>query len=188
MVNQVEDPPPGFRIKESGDGRWTVRHTPPDVIGRGGLAWWAKLLSGMTALLIGVGAAAFAMGGVLTYIALALVGSTLVFLVLLFVLLLWTVSSVTAFTFGPDEMVVERSSRVLRRRRKFRQGDVRSVAQVQEGDAPFWTLEVAGDSRVKVLPYQTMENSRWLGSRVAQWAGVPFETFKREKPEPMDWL
>jgi hypothetical protein len=67
MVEQVEDPPPGFQIREGGDGRWTVRYAPPDVIGWrgiGGIDWWAKLLSSMTALLIGVGAAAFALGGV----------------------------------------------------------------------------------------------------------------------------
>ena len=99
---------------------------------------------------------------------------------------LWTVSS---FTFGLDELVVVRSLFfAYRRRKEFRQGEVRSVAQVQEGDAPFWTLEVTSGSRVKVLTWQPMASSRWLGSRIAQWAGVPLETLKREKPEPMDWL
>jgi hypothetical protein len=142
----------------------------------------------MTATLIGAGAAAFASGGVVAYMVLALVGLALVFLVFWFTLLLWTVSSVTAFTFGPDELVVVRSLGALCRRREFRRGEVRSVAQVQEGEGSFWTLEVASSSRVKVLPYQPMDSSRWLGSRIAQWAGVPLETLVREKPEPMDWL
>jgi hypothetical protein len=139
-------------------------------------------------LLLAIGAGVFAAGGVRAYVLLAVVGLALVIQVLLLGIVLWIASSVTAFTFGPDELVVVRSLFVYRRRKEFRQGEVQSVAQVQEGDAPFWTLEVASGSRVKVLPWLPIDRSRWLGSRIAQWAGVPLETLRREKPEPVEWL
>ena len=178
MIEQAEAPPPGFQITEGGDGRWTVRYCPGR-IGWHGLALWARLLwEGISFFLVAV-------GGVVHYVLWALV--------LVFEedekqnqeIELWTVSS---FAFGLDELVVVRSLFAYRRRKEFRQGEVRSVVQVQEGDAPFWTLEVTSGSRVKVLTWQPMASSQWLGSRIAQWAGVPLETLKREKPEPMDWL
>jgi hypothetical protein len=134
-------------------------------------------------LLLVIGAA----GGVGAWVAL-MIGAALVIQIVLFAGAFWAVSSVTEFTFGADELVVVRSLLGYRRRREFRQGEVRSVSQVQEGDAPFWTLELAGGSRVKVLPWLALDSSRWLGSRIALWAGVPLETLKREKPEPIEWL
>jgi hypothetical protein len=84
-------------------------------------------------LLIAVGAAVLGPGGVVDYILLLLVGLGLAVQVLVFAVVLWMVSSVTAFTFGSDELVVVRSLLGYRRRRVFRQGEVRSVTQVQEG-------------------------------------------------------
>jgi len=182
MIEQAEEPPPGFRITEDGDGRFTVRYCPGR-IGWRGLAPWARLL--WEGLWEGLHFVLIAAGGVVHYVLWAVV------------LVFeedekqyqenerWTV---TAVTFGLDELVVVRSLFVYRRRKEFRQGEVRSVALVQEGDAPFWTLEVTSGSRVKVLTWQPMASSRWLGARIAQWAGVPLETLKREKPEPTDWL
>lgn len=188
MGEHAEDPPPGFQITEGGDGRWTVRYCPGG-IGWRGLALWARLLwANINAVLIVLGAGAFAAGGVGAHVLLVAAGLGFVIQVLLFGVVLWIVSSVTAFIFGPDELVVVRSLFVYRRRKEFRQGEVRAVAQVQEGDAPYWTLEVASGSRVKVLPWLPMDRSRWLGSRIAQWAGVPLETLRREKPEPVEWL
>src|SRR5262249_55090344 len=145
MIEQAEDPPPGFQITKGGDGRWMVRYYPGRIGWRG---LWARLLwEGINSFLI-------AAGGVVHYVLRALV--------LVFEedeqqnqeIEFWTVSS---FTFGLDELVVVRSLFVAYRRRKeFRQGEVRSVAQVQEGDAPFWTLEVTSGSRVKVLTWQPM--------------------------------
>jgi hypothetical protein len=43
-------------------------------------------------------------------------------------------------------------------------------------------MVVAG-SRVCVLSHQTADKSRWLGSRIAQWAGVPLETLVPAKPD-----
>jgi hypothetical protein len=188
MGENAEEPPPGLQITEGGDGRWTARYRP------GGIGWLAMatfaplLLASTTALLIAVGVAVFGPGGVVAYIDLALVGLGLVVQVLVFGFVLWTVGSVTAFTFRSDELVVVRSLLGYRRRRVFRQGEVRSVAQVQEGESSSWTLEVASNSRVKLLPWQPIDSSRWLGSRIAQWAGVPLETRMREKPEPFESL
>src|SRR5207302_578543 len=133
MIEQAEDPPPGFRITEGGDGRWTLRYCPGR-IGWRGPALWARLLwDGINFFLTAV-------GGVVHYLLWALL--------LVFEddakqnreIEFWTVSS---FTFGVDELVVMRSLFfVYRRRKEFRQGEVRSVAQVQEGDGPFWTVEV----------------------------------------------
>jgi hypothetical protein len=159
-------------------------------IGASVLATHARPVSAITttALLLTIGAVVLGPGGKAVYIALALAGLAVVFLVFGFGYVLWLGSSVTAFTFGAEELVVVRSRLGYRRRREFRQGEVRSVAQVQEGDSSFWTLEVTSGSCVKVLSWQVMDSTRWLGSRIAQWAGVPLETLRREKPEPLEWL
>jgi hypothetical protein len=188
MGEHAKDPPPGLQITECSDGRWTVRHSPGG-IGRRGLGPSARLLwTCINVLLLAIGAGAFAAGGAMAYVLLAVVVLGIVVQVLLLGIALWIVSSVTTFTFGPQELVVVRSLFVYRRRKAFRQEEVKSVAQVQEGDAPFWTLEVTSGSRVKVLAWQPQDRSQWLGSRIAQWAGVPLETLWREKPEPVEWL
>jgi hypothetical protein len=188
MGEHVEQPPPGFQITEGGDGRWTLRYFPSRIIGWRGLATHAWPLWASTAsLLTTIGGVVFAPRGVVADIALALAGLGLIIVVFGLVYVLWLFSSVTAFTLGSGELVVLRSRVGYRRRREFRQGEVRSVAQVQEGESPLWSLEVTSGSRVKVLSWQTMDSTRWLGSRIAQWAGVPLKTLRREKPGPFKW-
>jgi hypothetical protein len=190
LGEKAEEPPPGFQITEGGDGRWTVRY------GLGGIEVaralvtheWQLSATIMAALLGTIGVGAFGPGGVWDYILLALGGLGLFFLVFGFGFAVWMGSSVRAFTFGAEDLVVVRSRLGSRQRWEFRQGEVRSVAQVQEGETSLWTLEVTSSSRVKVLPWQPMDSTRWLGSRIAQWAGVPLETLRREEPGPFEWL
>src|SRR5436309_12340796 len=98
MIEQAEDPPPGFQITEGGEGRWTVRYCPVR-IGWRGLALWARLLwEGITFFLNAVG---------------GVVHDVLWAVVLVFQedkeqnleIEHWAVSS---FTFGLDELVVVR--------------------------------------------------------------------------------
>jgi hypothetical protein len=139
-------------------------------------------------VLFAIGGVVFGPGGGVEYLLLAVVGLGLVVQVVVFGVVLWTVSSVTTFTFGSDGLVVVRSLFGYRRRKEFRRAEVRSVARVKEGNRPYWSVVVASSSRVKVLALQTPNNSQWLGALLARWAGVPFETLTPEKPEPIESL
>jgi hypothetical protein len=188
MGENAADPPHGFQITEGTDGRWTVRHCPGG-IGWRGRATYARLLWGSaTLLLFAIGGVVLGPGGGPEYLLLAVVGLGLVVQVFVFGSVLWTVSSVTAFTFGSDELVVARSLFGYRRRKEFRRAEVRSVAQVKEGNSPYWSVVVAGSSRLKVLSLLTPDKSQWLGALLARWASVPFETLTPEKPEPTESL
>ncbi len=93
----------------------------------------------------------------------------------------WFFGSVTRFTFGPEELVAERSLWRFRRRKVFHRGEVTAVRQVKDGgdvvddSFPSWALDIICRAEVRVLSRQPLDKSSWLGPIIAQWAGVGFE-------------
>lgn len=92
----------------------------------------------------------------------------------------WCFWSVTRFTFGAEELVVEQSLWRFRRRSEFRRGQVTAVRQVEDGGErnPSWGLAVMGPTEVRVLSRQPIDKSTWLGPVIARWAEVAYEPCK----------
>jgi len=107
MIANFDVPPRGFRVTAGEDGAWTVRYR---TTGMGGAALFFAVWLGIWTggCLFFTGAALFEPGGVNYAVLLFMVpfwGAE--FFVVGFVA--WYFLSVTRFTFGPDELVVERS-------------------------------------------------------------------------------
>jgi hypothetical protein len=179
VVENAEDPPHVFQITENDDGCWTVRYRWAEIRWRDLTTHLRMLCITTTSLLIVViGAAVFGSGGVVGHLLLLLVVLGFVVQALLFGFMAWHLYSVTAFMFGPDELVVERSLLGFRRRRVFRRGEVRAVVQAKgegEDQLPVAELVLVGGDRVTLLWRQPITASHWLGPVIARWAGVPFE-------------
>jgi hypothetical protein len=178
MVENAENPPHGFQIAEDDGGRWTVRYRQAKFRWRDHSTYLRMLWVTTTAVLIAIGSSVLGSGGVVEYLLMPIIVLGLVLQVLLFGFMAWHLYSVTAFTFGPDELVVKRSLPGFRRRRVLRRGDVRAVVQAKrdgEDQLPIAELVVVGGDPVTVLWRRPITASNWLGPVIARWAGVPFE-------------
>lgn len=97
----------------------------------------------------------------------------------------WRLSSVTAFTFHEDRLLVENIFLTRRTRREVSKQDVRSVRQVYDGGrvddlvTPSWGLLLECPGKFNLLSHEEFETSAWLGSLVAQWGGVRYESSER---------
>jgi hypothetical protein len=174
----AEDPPDGFQIAENDDGRWAVRYRMAEISWRHLFTHLRLLWTGTAALVVVIGAAGFGACGVMDYLLLLIGGLALAAQILLAGFMAWHLYSVAAFTFGPDELVVECSLLGFRRRRVFRRAEVRAVVQAKregEDQLPIAELVVVGGDRITVLWRRPISASDWLGPVIARWAGVPFQ-------------
>src|SRR5882762_2263906 len=97
----------------------------------------------------------------------------------------WRLSSVTAYTFHEDKLLVENIFLTRRTSRKVDKRDVRIVRQVYDGGkvddlvTHSWGLLLECPGKFKLLAHEEFETSAWLGPLVAQWAGVRYESSGR---------
>ena len=97
----------------------------------------------------------------------------------------WRLSSMTSYTFHEDKLLVESIFLTRRTRRQVDKRDVRNVRQVYDGGkvddlvTHSWGLLLECPGKLKLLAHEERETSAWLGSFVAQWAGVSYESSKR---------
>jgi hypothetical protein len=97
----------------------------------------------------------------------------------------WRLSSVTAYMFHEDKLLVENTFLSRRTSRKVDKRDVRSVRQVYDGGrvddlvTHSWGLLLECPGKLQLLSHEEFETSAWLGSLVAQWAGVSYESSER---------
>ena len=179
--------PDGFQVMTSGDGHLVINRR------RIGPPWfmWTFYVVGGGWLLGWISAGAF-----LTYQALAArkVPSWLA--------ALWWVGgivagryvfgeawrrlcSVTSYTFFENELLIENIFLTRRTRRKVDRGAVQAVRQVYDGGAVddlvthSWALLIEGSGKLTLMAHEEFETSAWLGSIVAQWAGVSYESSER---------
>lgn len=99
---------------------------------------------------------------------------------------LWLFFSVTAFTFYPDRLLVERTLYKYQRRREIPRSAIKIVRQIKDGGEgedsfPSWGLVVEGATDLKLLSRQKIEKSAWLGPIIARWAGVEYESSLKKK-------
>jgi hypothetical protein len=172
--------PRGFTLATSDAGEWTLSYRAAGAIGLGCFftvwlgIWTTGCVVATFAVLTGR-----AEGWALAFLMIWLVpGWFFEFVVAAYAL--WFFFSVTTFTLGTDQLVVERSLWGYRRRRAFPRAAIRAVSQVKDGGEgedsfPGWGLVVSASSRVKVLTRQPIDKSNWLGPVLAEWAGVVFE-------------
>lgn len=186
-----EPPPRGFVIIAADESGFTIRYRTS---GMGCVAlFFAVWLSGWTAsCVLFTAGALFNPDGV-------------IWLLLLFMLPFWVIEfgtityvawffgSQTRFTFGPDELIAERSLWRFRRRRAFRREEITAVRQIKDGGEgedsfPSWALAVIGQTEVRLISRQPIDKSNWLGPIIARWAGVAFEPCEPAKARKYESL
>ena len=97
----------------------------------------------------------------------------------------WRLSSVTAYTFHEDKLLVENIFLTRRTRRAVDKRDIRIVRQVYDGGkvddlvTHSWGLLLECPGKLMLLSHEEFETSDWLGPIVAQWAGVSYESSGR---------
>ncbi len=172
------NPPDGFQVKTAREGQLVINHRR---VGPPWFMWTFYFVSGGW-LLGWLLACVF-----LTYQALAARKVPLWVAVLfwvcgivgfryVFILLFWRLHSVTSFIFYEDQLVIENIFLTRRTSRKVDKRDVRIVRQVCENG---WGLLLEGPANLKLLSHEEFQTSAWLGSLVAQWAGVSYEPSAR---------
>lgn len=101
----------------------------------------------------------------------------------------WRLSSVTSYTFHEDKLLVENIFLTRRTSRKVDKRDVRIVRQVYDGGqvddlvTPSWGLLLECPGNLMLLSHEEFGTSAWLGSLVAQWAGVRYESSERHNDD-----
>ncbi|MBY0228715.1 MAG: hypothetical protein K2W96_05490 [Gemmataceae bacterium] len=166
------EPPAGFVVED--DGR-AIRYRPP-VSGRiACVIWLTGWFSVCTTMMIG----SFFGPGLEQWLLSAFCVPFWLFGFVVAPLMVWEFWSVTSFSFGLDELVVDRSLRGWCRKRVFRRQEISVVKQARtkyddDGRGPRLGLVVVAKQSVFVLSRQRLEKSGWLGPVIAEWAGVPF--------------
>ena len=99
----------------------------------------------------------------------------------------WRLSSVTSYTFHEDKLLVQNIFLTRHTSRKVDKRDVRIVRQVYDGGkvddlvTHSWGLLLECPGKLKLLSHEEFETSAWLGSLVAQWAGVSYEPSEKHR-------
>lgn len=96
--------------------------------------------------------------------------------------------TLTAFTFYPDRLVLERTLLHSRRQLSIPKEEIEVVRQIKDGGEdddsfPSWGLAVEGRSNIDLLSRQDIEKSAWLGPIVAHWAGVEYVSSNKKNYE-----
>ncbi len=179
--------PEGFQMKTSRDGQVVINRRRA---GKPWFMWTFYLLFG--GWLLGW----FLVGAFLTYqgvvgqqvplwLAIAWWAAGLVIFRYVFGVAWWRLSSVTAYTFHDDKLLVENFFLTRRTSRKVDRRDVRGVRQVYDGGKTdelvthSWGLLLECPGKLMLLSHEEFETSAWLGSIVARWAGVSYESSRR---------
>jgi hypothetical protein len=190
-VDSTAEPPPGFEFAAADDGGCVILYRTRGMgcAARFFAIWLGTWTVGCVAL---ANAALFQPEGINFLLLLIMVP---VWAAELFVTayVAWFFWSVTRFTFGPEQLVVERSLWRFRRCREFRRGEITAVRQIKDGgegedSLPSWGLAVIDRTEVRVLSPQPIEKSNWLGPVVAQWAEVAFEPCEPAKARNYETL
>ena len=179
-MGPTSDPPPRGFVVTAADGGLVIRYRTR---GMGGLAVFFAVWLGIWTF----GCVSFTIDGLsdlngVGWILLLFVAPFWVIEFGAVAYVAWFFGSVTRLSFGPDELVAERSLWRFRRCRVFRHGEVTAVRQVKDGGEedsfPTWALAVIGPAEVRLLSRQPIDKSNWLGPIVAKWAGVAFEPWE----------
>jgi hypothetical protein len=185
-----DTPPPGYKLETGDSGELLIEYRTTGM-GCFGLFMFVWLSGWTIGCLVFTGAALCDPNGVDWALLLFMLPFWAVFFGMV-AYVAWFFWSVTRFTFGADELAVERTLMGILRRRTFPRQNVKSIKQVKDGgeDDSFhcWGLVVIGEAGVFVLSQQPKDKSDWLGPLIAKWAGVafvPYEPPAKEKYESL---
>lgn len=96
-------------------------------------------------------------------------------------ILLWMVFGRTRITLGSDSLLIERRLGFIRRTSDIPRESIRAVRQIEDNaenpepdSFPTWSLKIEAERDRWVLFRQEQDRSAWLGSEIANWAGVPY--------------
>jgi hypothetical protein len=83
------------------------------------------------------------------------------------------------YVLGPHELIVETSLFKFKWMNIIPRERIKQFRQVKDGgedddSVPSWGLEVESDKRITLLHRQAYAKSHWLGTVLAEWAGVLF--------------
>jgi len=94
---------------------------------------------------------------------------------------LWTTFGIARLRLTADELILERSLWGLHRKSRVARSSIRAVRQVNDhteqsepDDFPSFSLRLEGELPCTILSRQQRERSDYLGTEIAQWAGVPY--------------
>lgn len=190
-MDSTADPVPrGFDVTTSDDGCRVICYRTSGM-GPYGL-FCGMFLGGWTVVCaLFTGTVVFNANGV-NYPSMLFIGPFWLAGVLLAAYAAWYFWSVTRFTFGHKELVVDRSLLWFGRRRRFQREEVTAVRQIKDGGdgdepCPSWALAVVARTEVHVLAVQPIDKSSWLGPVIANWAGVSFYPWEPAKESGLAW-
>jgi len=94
---------------------------------------------------------------------------------------LWISFGMARLRLAADELIFERGVWTFRRDKRIPKSSIRAVRQIDdhaeqtEPDSfPSFSLRLEGDQPCTILSRQDGDRSHYLGTEIAQWAGVPY--------------
>jgi hypothetical protein len=101
---------------------------------------------------------------------------------------LWLTFGIARLRLAANELILERVLWNLRRGKRLLKSSIRAVRQIDdhaeqsEPDSfPSFSLRLEGDQPCTILSRQDSDRSDYLGTEVAQWAGVPYLSAPRRQ-------
>jgi hypothetical protein len=181
METDLDHPPTGIRVGRSNEGLDVVQYRP-SWKSYSVLFYLAFICMWIGGCVMGTSMALSAAQGANYFFLLCMIplwiwGGALIINVL------WLFRSTLTLIFDPDKLIVTRSLLWYRRSNVFSRSQIAAVQRVEDGGPSHgsfvsWGLVIVAESRFRIMKWQPLGPTNWLGLIIAKWAGIGFVTDK----------
>jgi hypothetical protein len=90
--------------------------------------------------------------------------------------IIWNFASIMSFELGDEKLIVSRNCLTYKKKREIIKNYIVKIRQVKDGgenvEGTFntWGIVIEADKKYKILHYQPIEKSEWVGRVIEKWA------------------
>ncbi len=94
--------------------------------------------------------------------------------------IIWNFASIRSFELGDEKLIVSRTCLKYKKKREIFKSYIVKIRQVKDGgenaEGTFntWGIVIEADKKYKILHYQSIEKSEWVGRILEEWAQKEF--------------
>jgi len=93
---------------------------------------------------------------------------------------IWNFASIRSFELGDEKLIISRTCLKYKKKREIFKSYIVKIRQVKDGDENAegtfntWGIVFEADKKYKILHYQSIEKSEWVGRILEEWAQKEF--------------
>ena len=103
--------------------------------------------------------------------------------------IIWNFGSIMSFEFGDEKLIVSRNCLKYKKKREIFKSYIVKIRQVKDGgesaEGTFntWGIVIEADKKYKILHYQPIEKSEWVGRVLEEWAQKEYIPWQDESKD-----